>query len=54
MAFIIRQITKRSAGQDIVRDRQVDNNRLTVGRATHNDLFLGDLEDGLDHLIIAV
>ena len=54
MTFIIRQITKRASGQDIVRDRQIDQARLTVGRATSNDIFLGDLRVGLEHLVMEV
>lgn len=53
MTFIIRRITKRPAGQDIVRDSEVNAKKLTVGRATNNDLFLSDLQVGLNHLTIS-
>lgn len=52
MTFIIRQITRRPGGQDIIRDRQHDGEEITVGRATNNDIFLSDLRVGLDHLTI--
>lgn len=52
MTFIIRQITKRPAGEDIVRDKEVELEEITVGRATHHDIFLSDLRVGLDHLTI--
>lgn len=54
MTFIIRQIIKRSVGDDIIRDRQVGTKTVTVGRATHHDIFLSDLRVGLDHLTITL
>ncbi|WP_370338058.1 cytochrome c3 family protein [Parvularcula marina] len=52
MTFIIRQITRRPSGDDIIRDREVPGDEVTVGRATHNEIFLSDLRVGLDHLTI--
>lgn len=54
MTFIIRQVTKRTGGQDIIRDRTVEAEKITVGRATGNDLFLTDLRVGLEHLEISL
>jgi predicted CXXCH cytochrome family protein len=54
MTFVIRQITKRPTGQDIVRDKTVEGDTLTVGRGTDNDLFLSDLRVGLHHLVMQV
>jgi len=43
MAFLIRTIDFTAAGREIVRDRMVDQARLTVGRAAECDIHLPDL-----------
>ncbi|MEO7248158.1 MAG: cytochrome c3 family protein, partial [Novosphingobium sp.] len=43
MAFRIRQIDVTATGREIVRERVVDQPRLTLGRAAENDLYLPDL-----------
>jgi hypothetical protein len=43
MAFLIRTIDFTAAGREIVRDRVLDQTRLTVGRAAENDIHLPDL-----------
>jgi hypothetical protein len=43
MAFLIRTIDYTAAGREIVRDRTVDQARLTVGRAASSDIHLPDL-----------
>jgi hypothetical protein len=43
MAFLIRTIDFTAAGREIVRDRVLDQPRLTVGRAAENDIHLPDL-----------
>ena len=43
MAFRIRQIDVTATGREIVRERLVEQPRLTIGRAAENDLHLPDL-----------
>jgi len=43
MAFLIRTIDFTAAGREIIRDRVLDQSRLTVGRAAENDIHLPDL-----------
>ncbi len=43
MAFLIRTIDFTAAGREIIRDRVVDKDALTIGRAAENDIHLPDL-----------
>jgi len=43
MAFLIRTIDFTAAGREIVRDRTLDQNEVSIGRATENDIHLPDL-----------
>lgn len=43
MAFLIRTVDHTATGREIVRDRELAGNRLTIGRATTNDVVLADL-----------
>ena len=43
MAFLIRTIDFTAAGREIVRDRTIDQNELSIGRASENDIHLPDL-----------
>ena len=43
MTFCIRQIDVTATGREIVRERAVDQPRLTIGRAAENDIYLPDL-----------
>ena len=50
MAFLIRTIDFTAAGREIVRDRTLDQTRLTVGRAAENDIHLPDLAVEQHHI----
>jgi predicted CXXCH cytochrome family protein len=50
MSFIIRQITKRADGGDIVRSRTLVQTEIIIGRATDCDIQLSDLAVMLRHL----
>ncbi|WP_285711675.1 cytochrome c3 family protein [Erythrobacter oryzae] len=52
MAFLIRTIDFTAAGREIVRDRVVEQTRLTVGRAAENDIHLPDLAVEQHHVAI--
>ncbi len=43
MAFLIRTIDLTADGREIIRDREVAQEALTIGRAAENDIHLGDL-----------
>ena len=43
MAFLIRTIDYTAAGREIIRDRVVEQDALTIGRAAENDIHLPDL-----------
>ncbi len=43
MTFLIRTIDYTSSGREIVRDRTVEQDTLTIGRAAENDIHLPDL-----------
>lgn len=43
MAFLIRTIDQTAAGREIVRERSLDQDRLSIGRAAENDIHLPDL-----------
>lgn len=52
MSFLIRNIDVTAEGREIVRDRQVEGERLTIGRAAENDLPLPDLAVEQHHATI--
>lgn len=52
MAFLLRTITPRTNGPDIVRDRAMESQRLTIGRAAERDIHLPDLAVEPDHAAI--
>jgi len=52
MAFRLRQIEVTSAGREIVRDRNLDQARLTLGRSAENDIHLPDLAIEPQHATI--
>ncbi len=52
MAFLIRTIDFTAAGREIIRDRVVDQTRLTVGRAAECDIHLPDLAVEQQHVRI--
>jgi hypothetical protein len=52
MAFLIRTIDFTAAGREIVRDRTLAQDSLTVGRAAENDIHLPDLAVEQHHLRI--
>ncbi|MFM7378966.1 MAG: cytochrome c family protein, partial [Erythrobacter sp.] len=52
MAFLIRTIDFTAAGREIVRDRTLEQTRLTVGRAAENDIHLPDLAVEQRHVAI--
>ena len=54
MAFRIRQIDRTADGREIVRERLVDNDLLTLGRAAENDLHLPDLALDPHHATLAL
>lgn len=54
MAFLIRTIDLTAAGREIIRDRVAAQARLTVGRATENDIHLPDLAVEQHHVGIAL
>ena len=43
MAFLIRTIDLTADGREIIRDREVDEATITVGRGADNDIHLPDL-----------
>ncbi|MBO6766825.1 MAG: cytochrome c3 family protein [Erythrobacter sp.] len=43
MTFLIRTVDHTATGREIVRDREVEGSRLTIGRATTNDVVIADL-----------
>ncbi|WP_324828430.1 cytochrome c3 family protein [Qipengyuania zhejiangensis] len=43
MTFLIRTVDHTATGREIVRDREVAGDTLTIGRATTNDVVLADL-----------
>lgn len=43
MTFLIRTIDITSSGREIIRDREVDKDTVTIGRAAENDIHLPDL-----------
>lgn len=53
MAFLIRTIDFTAAGREIIRDRVVEKDALTIGRAAENDIHLPDLAVEQRHVGIA-
>lgn len=53
MTFLIRTITSTASGREIVRDRTVEQDRLTIGRASENDIHLPDLAVEQYHAALA-
>ena len=49
MSFVIRQISKRATGGEIVRQREVAGEVLTIGRGADCDVRLQDLAVSLRH-----
>ncbi len=49
MAFLIRQVSRTADGREIVRDRRVDADTVTIGRAADNPIALPDLSVSLYH-----
>lgn len=43
MTFLIRTIDHTATGREVLRERTVDGNTLTIGRATSNDIVVPDL-----------
>ena len=43
MSFLIRTIDTTAAGREIVRDRGIEKDAITIGRASENDIHLPDL-----------
>ncbi|MDA7788064.1 cytochrome c3 family protein [Sphingomonadaceae bacterium] len=53
MAFLIQTITQRTSGDPIVREKELAQDTLTIGRAAENDLALTDLAVEQHHATIA-
>ncbi|MDN3646416.1 cytochrome c3 family protein [Pontixanthobacter aestiaquae] len=49
MTFLIRTIDFTASGREIVRDREVDQSSLTIGRAAESDIHLPDLAVEQNH-----
>jgi predicted CXXCH cytochrome family protein len=49
MTFLIRTIDFTATGREIIRDRIAETARLTIGRATHNDIIIPDLAVEQEH-----
>ena len=54
MAFLIRTIDHTASGREIVRERRIDQDGLTIGRAAENDIHLPDLAVEQQHVRIAL
>jgi len=54
MAFLIRTIDFTAAGREIIRDRVVEQDALTIGRAAENDIHLADLAVEQNHVRIGL
>ncbi|ANY18589.1 Doubled CXXCH motif (Paired_CXXCH_1) [Tsuneonella dongtanensis] len=52
MTFRLRQIQTTAAGREIVRERTVDGERLTIGRSAENDVAIPDLAVEQHHVIV--
>ncbi len=49
MTIILRQITRRAAGGDIIRTQEIESDELTIGRGTDCTIQLSDLSVSLNH-----
>lgn len=54
MTFLIRTIDHTASGREIVRERRIDQDSLTIGRAAANDIHLPDLAVEQQHVRIAL
>ncbi|QKG72145.1 cytochrome c3 family protein [Erythrobacter mangrovi] len=54
MTFLIRTVDRTATGREIVRDRKVESDTLTIGRATTNDIVLPDLAVEQHHATVSV
>ena len=54
MTFLIRTIDHTATGREIVRDREVEGDRLTIGRATTNDVVVADLSVEQHHVVVTL
>ena len=52
MDFIIRSIDFTATGREIIREREASSKRLTIGRASENDIHLADLAVEQQHVAI--
>lgn len=53
MTFRVSQIDTTATGREIVRERQVEGDRLTIGRSAENDIALPDLAVEQHHVIVS-
>ena len=53
MTFLIRTIDHTATGREIVRDRAVESDRLSIGRATTNDVVVADLAVEQHHVSVS-
>ncbi len=52
MSFLIRTIDHTATGREIVREREVEGDRLAIGRATTNDVVVADLSVEQHHVVV--
>ena len=52
MEFTLRSISKTSSGREIVREKELSSDRLTIGRASESDIHLPDLAVEQQHLVL--
>ncbi|TMM47301.1 cytochrome c3 family protein [Qipengyuania marisflavi] len=52
MTFLIRTVDRTATGREIVREREVAGDKLTIGRATTNDIVLPDLAVEQHHAVL--
>ncbi|MCT2557474.1 cytochrome c3 family protein [Tsuneonella sp. YG55] len=53
MSFRIRQIQTTATGREIVREREVTGDRLTIGRSAENDVAIPDLAVEQHHVVVS-
>ena len=53
MTFLIRTIDHTATGREIVRDRSIESDRLSIGRATTNDVVVADLAVEQHHVSVS-
>ena len=54
MSFLIRTIDTTAAGREIVRDRGIEKDAITIGRASENDIHLPDLAVEQRHVQLSI